>query len=162
MPSVATYVADYEDPVHAKAVVDLLDGYARDPYGNSGPLPDEVYASLCPTLAKTPGAFSVVATVDGVAAGLINCFQGFSTFKCKPLINVHDVFVHPEHRRAGLVQAMMAVVEDVAKERGACKLTLEVLSNNAPAKGSYAKFGFKYYELDPAQGHAEFWEKTFR
>jgi len=103
----------------------------------------------------------VVATVDGVAAGLINCFQGFSTFKCKPLINVHDVFVHPEHRRAGLVQAMMAIVEKVAKERGACKLTLEVLSNNAPAKGSYAKFGFKNYELDPAQGHAEFWERTF-
>ena len=109
MPSVETYLANYEDPVHAKAVVDLLDGYARDPYGNSGPLPDDVYASLCPTLAKTPGAFSVVATVDGVAAGLINCFQGFSTFKCKPLINVHDVFVHPEHRRAGLVQAMMAM-----------------------------------------------------
>ena len=95
MPSVETYLANYEDPVHAKAVVDLLDGYARDPYGNSGPLPDDVYANLCPTLAKTPGAFSVVATVDGVAAGLINCFQGFSTFKCKPLINVHDVFVHP-------------------------------------------------------------------
>ena len=93
MPSVETYLANYEDPVHAKAVVDLLDGYARDPYGNSGPLPDDVYVSLCPTLAKTPGAFSVVATVDGVAAGLINCFQGFSTFKCKPLINVHDVFV---------------------------------------------------------------------
>ena len=110
MPSVETYLANYEDPVHAKAVVDLLDGYARDPYGNSGPLPDDVYVSLCPTLAKTPGAFSVVATVDGVAAGLINCFQGFSTFKCKPLINVHDVFVHPEHRRAGLVQAMMALL----------------------------------------------------
>jgi ribosomal protein S18 acetylase RimI-like enzyme len=56
---------------------------------------------------------------------------------------------------------MMAIVEKVAKERGACKLTLEVLSNNAAAKGSYAKFGFKNYELDPAQGHAEFWERTF-
>ena len=118
MPSVETYLANYEDPVHAKAVVDLLDGYARDPYGNSGPLPDDVYASLCPTLAKTPGAFSVVATVDGVAAGLINCFQGFSTFKCKPLINVHDVFVHPEHRRAGLVQAMMADRGEGGKREG--------------------------------------------
>ena len=28
MPSVETYLANYEDPVHAKAVVDLLDGYA--------------------------------------------------------------------------------------------------------------------------------------
>ena len=108
-----------------------------------------------------PPISAAASSVDGVAAGLINCFQGFSTFKCKPLINVHDVFVHPEHRRAGLVQAMMAEVEKVAKERGACKLTLEVLYNNAPAKGSYAKFGFKNYELDPAQGHAEFCERTF-
>ena len=67
-----------------------------------------------------------------------------------------------EREMSGLrAQLMMAEVEKVAKERGACKLTLEVLSNNAPAKGSYAKFGFKNYELDPAQGHAEFWERTF-
>ena len=116
----------------------------------------ETFAAYKNVSGENAGA---VATVDGVAAGLINCFQGFSTFKCKPLINVHDVFVHPEHRRAGLVQAMMAIVEKVAKERGACKLTLEVLSNNAAAKGSYAKFGFKSYELDPELGTAQFWEK---
>ena len=60
-----------------------------------------------------------------------------------------------------ITPVMMGEVEAVARSRGACKLTLEVLSNNAPAKGSYAKFGFKNYELDPAQGHAEFWERTF-
>ena len=47
----------------------------------------------------------------------------------------------------------------VATERGCCKLTLEVLSNNPRAMGSYTKFGFKSYELDPELGTAQFWEK---
>ena len=47
----------------------------------------------------------------------------------------------------------------VATSRGCCKLTLEVLSNNPNAMASYAKFGFKSYELDPELGTAQFWEK---
>ena len=159
MASVETYVADYANPSHAKTVSDLLNGYALDQFGNSGPLPDEIRARLCAELANVPGAFSVVATIAGEAVGLINAFMGFSTFKCKPLVNVHDVFVSPEHRRKGVTQAMMARVQAIAIERGACKLTLEVLANNPNAMGSYKKFGFKSYELDPELGVAHFWKK---
>lgn len=48
---------------------------------------------------------------------------------------------------------------EVATSRGCCKLTLEVLSNNPNAMASYSKFGFTSYELDPALGTAQFWEK---
>jgi GNAT superfamily N-acetyltransferase len=61
------------------------------------------------------GAFSVVATIEDEPVGLINCFQGFSTFKCKPLVNIHDVFVAPQHRRKGVTQVMMAKVSEVGK-----------------------------------------------
>ena len=66
---------------------------------------------------------------------------------------------NPAHRRKGVTQAMMAKVEEVARARGCCKLTLEVLSNNPVAMASYAKYGFGQYELDPALGTAQFWEK---
>jgi ribosomal protein S18 acetylase RimI-like enzyme len=72
---------------------------------------------------------------------------------------VHDVFVEPAHRRKGITQRMMEKVQEIAVSRGCCKLTLEVLSNNPNAMGSYAKFGFKSYELDPELGTAQFWEK---
>jgi ribosomal protein S18 acetylase RimI-like enzyme len=55
---------------------------------------------------------------------------------------------------------MMEKVESVAKERGACKVTLEVLEGNKVAQNSYAKFGFSGYELDPEMGKAIFWEKV--
>ena len=32
--------ADYDDPAHAAAIVDLLDRYARDPMGGGKPLGD--------------------------------------------------------------------------------------------------------------------------
>ena len=156
---VTTRVANYDHPADARAVSDLLNGYALDQFGNSGPLDEDVRANLCANLAKVPGAFSVVASVGDTPVGLINAFQGFSTFQCKPLINVHDVFVDPAHRRKGVTQAMMAKVEEVARARGCCKLTLEVLSNNPVAMASYAKYGFGQYELDPALGTAQFWEK---
>ena len=45
---------------------------------------------------------------------------------------------------------------------GFCKITLEVLSSNHPAKQLYAGAGFAPYELDPMAGHALFWQKKIQ
>jgi ribosomal protein S18 acetylase RimI-like enzyme len=101
-----------------------------------------------------------VLAYDGEhAVGLVNCIEGFSTFACKPLVNVHDVVVLASHRGQGVVQQMFALVEREALKRGACKLTLEVLSGNAPALRAYEREGFEGYQLDPAFGHAVFLQK---
>ena len=52
--------------------------------------------------------------------------------------------------------------ERVAIERGCCKLTLEVLSENHAAKKAYARYGFGPYELDPKAGQAHFWQKALQ
>jgi ribosomal protein S18 acetylase RimI-like enzyme len=54
---------------------------------------------------------------------------------------------------------MLVLVEQLARERGACKLTLEVLSGNQPAQRLYARVGFAGYQLDPAMGDARFLQK---
>ena len=54
---------------------------------------------------------------------------------------------------------MFAVVETLARERGACKLTLEVLSSNHPAMALYKDIGFAPYQLDPAMGQALFLQR---
>ena len=153
-------VADYHNPQHAKDVGYLLNDYAKDPMGANKPLDDGIQEKVASELAKQAGAFSVLAYVDGKAAGLVNCLQAFSSFQCKPLINIHDVGVLIEFRGLKLSTKMLEKVEEVAKQRGCCKLTLEVLTGNTPAKASYQKFGFEGYELDPKMGKAEFWEKA--
>jgi ribosomal protein S18 acetylase RimI-like enzyme len=96
---------------------------------------------------------------DATPVGLINCIEGFSTFACKPLVNVHDVAVLPGYRGQRIGEKMLALVEQIAVERGACKLTLEVLSGNGGAVKLYERVGFAYYELDPAMGQAGFMQK---
>ncbi len=97
--------------------------------------------------------------IDGIPAGLAICFEGFSTFSCKPLINIHDLCVHPLHRRKGVGTSLLLYIEQYAKSIGCCKLTLEVLEGNYAAKSAYSAAGFQPYELDPDAGHAMFWQK---
>ncbi|MDB5843346.1 MAG: GCN5-related N-acetyltransferase, partial [Polaromonas sp.] len=104
-------------------------------------------------------AFSVLAFAGDEPVGLVNCIEGFSTFACRPLVNIHDVAVLPGHRGRRVAERMLALVQDIARERGACKLTLEVLSGNASAVRLYERVGFAGYQLDPAMGTAQFFQK---
>jgi ribosomal protein S18 acetylase RimI-like enzyme len=154
--------ADYRNPVHASALVMLLNAYASDPMGGAEGLSDFAKANLVPSLAARPQAYSVLAFAsadDAAPVGLVNCIEGFSTFKCQPLVNVHDVAVLPGYRGQRIGEQMLALAEQIAIERGACKLTLEVLSGNAGAEKLYRRVGFAYYALDPAMGQAGFMQK---
>jgi ribosomal protein S18 acetylase RimI-like enzyme len=153
--------ADYLNAQHADDISYLLSNYAEDPMGGGAPLSDHVKQNLAKALSKLPHALSVISYVNDKPAGLINCFESFSTFKCKPLINIHDIVVVNEFRGMGISQLMLSKVEDIAKVKGCCKITLEVLEGNEIARNSYLKFGFDGYELDPEMGKALFWQKTF-
>lgn len=151
--------ADYHNTQHQQDIPFLLNEYAKDPMGGGSELDPEVYKNLVAHLATLPHAFTVLAYVDGKPAGLANCFEGFSTFACKPLVNIHDMGVIAAHRGLGLSQKLLEKVEEIAVEKGCCKITLEVLTNNQVAKAAYQKYGFSDYELDPSAGSAVFWQK---
>ena len=89
----------------------------------------------------------------------VNCFEGFSTFQARPLLNIHDVVVHKDYRGQGVSGLMLQKVAELARQRNCCKLTLEVLQNNPAAQAAYRKAGFQAYQLDPQMGQALFWEK---
>ena len=152
--------ANYLDPQHAADLIFLLDSYARDPMGGGVGISAKVQENLATTLAALPHAVSLLCYVDGRPAGLANCFEGFSTFSCRKLLNIHDLAVVEEFRGLGLSHRILDELVALAGERGCSKLTLEVLVGNEAARGSYEKFGFAPYELDPALGEAQFWQLT--
>lgn len=151
--------ADYADAADAAAIVMLLDAYARDPAGGNEPLSDFAKERLVSELAARPQAYSILAFDGDAPVGLVNCIEGFSTFKCKPLVNVHDVAVLASHRGRGIAETMLVEAERLARDRGAVKMTLEVLSGNAPALKLYRRVGYEGYQLDPAMGTANFMQK---
>ena len=151
--------ADYSNPAHGKALVDLLDAYAQDPAGGGEPLSAFARMHLVQALAARPQAYSVLAFSGSQPVGLVNCIEGFSTFACRPLVNVHDVAVLAGYRGQRVAEQMLALAETMARARGACKLTLEVLQGNASAIRLYERMGFAGYALDPAMGKAQFFQK---
>ncbi len=151
--------ANYADARHAQSLVDMLDAYARDPAGGGKELSAFARANLVTELAARPAAFSVLAFNQTQVVGLANCIEGFSSFACRPLVNVHDLAVAASHRGRRVGERMLDLVEQVARERGACKITLEVLSGNLSANRLYARVGFVSYQLDPGMGHAQFLQK---
>ena len=158
-PALQVRRVDYADTRDRAALGDLLDAYARDPVGGGEPLAADVKQRLCDDLARLPSATSFIAWLGDAPVGLINTIEGYSTFKARPLMNVHDLAVLPAHRARGVGQALLAACEAHARERGCCKLTLEVLSGNQRALRSYERFGFAPYVLDPAEGHALLMQK---
>ncbi|MGA8260382.1 MAG: GNAT family N-acetyltransferase [Arenicellales bacterium] len=151
--------ADLSQAGHADIVVRLMDEYARDPMGGGKALPGHVRRNLVVELRKRETAHVIIGLVDGEAAGLAVCFEGFSTFACRPLLNIHDVVVSARHRGKGVSRRMLERAEAIARELGCCKLTLEVLEGNTVAQAAYRAVGFAGYELDPTSGKALFWEK---
>jgi ribosomal protein S18 acetylase RimI-like enzyme len=151
--------ADLTLPQHAEAVVSLLNQYAMDLMGGKHALSEFTQKNLAAELAKRFSAHVILAFADGHPAGLMIGFEGFSTFACKPLINIHDVVVIEQYRGRGIAKRMLAHMEDIARRIGCCKLTLEVLEGNTVAQTLYRSCGYGGYALDPAMGNALFWQK---
>jgi ribosomal protein S18 acetylase RimI-like enzyme len=147
------------DARHAAALVALLDEYAGSPSGGGTRLTEGVKASLPGVLAQRPHYVGLLAFDDGQPVGLVNCFEGVSTFKARPLLNIHDIAVTARHQGRGIGRRLLAEVEAIARSRGCCKLTLEALEGNTGAIALYRRVGFVGYELDPAMGRATFFEK---
>lgn len=151
--------ADYANPAHAAALLHLMEVYARDPMGGGQGLSDFTRAHLVDALARRPSAHGILAFAGEEPAGLAICLEGFSTFACRPLLNVHDLVVAGEFRRQGVARRLLQQAELIARRLGCCKLTLEVLEGNGAARAAYGSAGFRPYQLDPAMGRAQFWEK---
>lgn len=157
--SIVVKCVDFSSQEQGRDLLHLLNSYALDPMGGAQPLSEYVLEHLLDSLAARSDALSLIAYVDDVPAGVANCFEGFSTFSCKPILNIHDIAVLPQFRRQGIGNALLAEVETQARKKGCCKITLEVLEGNKTARKAYQAFGFGAYALDPEVGAAMFWQK---
>ena len=144
----------------SKDYVRLLNDYALDVMGGGIELDPRVRKDLAAEIAKRDFMTIFLAYDNEIAIGLLTCIEGFSTFQCRPLMNIHDVYVANNYRKQGISTKLLQSAENLAKQNACCKLTLEVLQGNTTAKIAYQKFGFKGYELHPEIGSALFWEKT--
>jgi ribosomal protein S18 acetylase RimI-like enzyme len=147
-PPLAIAPADLGKREDADALLALLDAYACDPMGGGTPLPGDVKMRLVPDLqARTlrGDALVLIARRGARPVGIAVCFASYSTFRGRPVLNLHDLAVVPEERGSGVGRRLLDAVEDAARERRCCKVTLEVREDNRRAQGIYERAGFGDY-----------------
>jgi GNAT superfamily N-acetyltransferase len=152
--------ADLLNPRHGLAIVALLNEYANDDMGGNSELSDFAKQNLVAALQKRHGVHVILAYYDNNPAGLSICFEGFSTFACKPLLNIHDLMVSKNFRGLGISKRLLFKAEEIARSLGCCKLTLEVLEGNIVAQAAYKASGYASYQLNAKEGKALFWQKN--
>ncbi|MCK5880959.1 MAG: GNAT family N-acetyltransferase [Sinobacterium sp.] len=149
---------DYNNAQQACDLTSLLKQYAQDSMGGAKALKLDAIEQLCPRLAKLTSAHSFICYSEQKPIGLINCFEGFSTFNAKPLLNIHDVYIDAQYRGLGLSKKLLKQADLLAKELNCCKITLEVRADNAVAQQAYKTHGF---EADNSSLDAMlFWQKN--
>jgi ribosomal protein S18 acetylase RimI-like enzyme len=80
--------------------------------------------------------------------------MSLSSFRGKPIVNIHDIAVVPEARGTGVGRRLLEAVAADARQLGCCKVTLEVRSDNVRAMGLYRSVGF-----EPSQPETYFWSQ---
>lgn len=150
--------ADLNNSSQTAAIITILDSYASDIMGGCEPLSQFCKDNLIFELKRLPTAHVFLAKVDHQYAGLAICYESFSTFACRRLLNIHDLCVLPKYRRKGIGGTLLMYLTDYCRSHGLCKLTLEVVGCNQGAKALYLQSGFSS-ELDEDSGSVEFWQK---
>jgi ribosomal protein S18 acetylase RimI-like enzyme len=93
--------------------------------------------------AGSPPQSHLVGTIDGAVVGYIRLAVPSPLPEEAHVLAVHGLAVAPEARRRGVATALLTAAEQRARERGARKLSLRVLSTNPDAIRLYTRFGFE-------------------
>ena len=145
--AVQTRLLDKQSADDMALLTSLVDSYAQDNMGGGHTLHPAVRQRLGTAFAGHTSTFALVAEENGTACGVAVCVLGFSTFYAMPLVNLHDLAVLPAARGKGIGRILLAGVEDEAKRRGACKVTLEVRPDNLIARNLYEAMDFELSAL---------------
>ncbi len=148
-------IIDFSLLHHRIALVKLLNDYMMDEMGNKKPFDPALHGQVLSDLEKHPSYIGFLLKVEDTFVALANCFVNYSTFQGRHLLNIHDYIVSKEHRGMGYGKALLHELIIYAKEKGYCRINLEVREDNVKACALYKSLGF-----DQCQPNMFFWQKV--
>lgn len=84
---------------------------------------------------------SLICARAGRPIGYAIYYFAYSSFTCRPVLFIEDIFVSPDDRGKGAGKAMMAALARVAVRRGCSQMEWIVLDWNEPSISFYHKLG---------------------
>jgi ribosomal protein S18 acetylase RimI-like enzyme len=141
-PDIGITRVDFDDADAVSQYLEMLDAYALDPMGAGRRLDEETRSRLVADLRQMPGAHCLLARHGDTAIGFATCFTGYSTFRARPLLNIHDIAVLSEWRGQSVGRRLLAEIAELGRQLDCCRITLEVRADNPRARSLYASTGF--------------------
>ena len=89
----------------------------------------------------SPTAEALIAELEGRPAGFAGFHATFSTWECRAGIWLEDLYVPPEHRRAGVGRVLLSHLAGLTIQRGCPRLEWAALDWNELALGFYDRLG---------------------
>lgn len=133
---------DLHIPEHAEGFLKLTAAYMADPMGKAESWNEEQKQAVIKAMKDHPCALILFAKVDDQFVGICTCFYAYSTFLAKPLLNIHDIYVHESFRGHGVGKTLIQKLDEKALSKGCGKITLEVRKDNLNARDLYKSQGF--------------------
>jgi ribosomal protein S18 acetylase RimI-like enzyme len=156
MENVRLELCDLTVREQREAYLTMLCSYMVNPMGGMEKgLDEEQQQSLVRQLHDNPMCRCFLFSMGNRYVGFSTCFFITSTFKAKPYLYIHDLFVAENNENKGLGTQLLNALVGYARRAGCCKVTLEVRSDNDRAMHVYKKLGFT-----DCQPPMYFWTKT--
>lgn len=144
MDNVTYRLLDFNDQKQVEAYTEMLDEYMLDPMGGEKKAHNDLEKQqLIEGLNGIPTSRCFFILFKDEYVGFSTCFVNFSTFKIKPYLYVHDIFIRNNFRKYGLGKLLLKHLINYAEENKYCKVTLEVRNDNKVAMSMYHNLGFR-------------------
>jgi GNAT superfamily N-acetyltransferase len=153
-PDFTFVVCDFNQLSHQKAFTHLMNCYRTDPMGGVAEMTGDEAKKIIKDLQCHPTYSGFFVKSGDEFVGLANCFTNYSTFKAKPLLNIHDFIVSPQWRGKKAAEFLLNEMSKCLKDKGYCRINLEVRDDNPRAMALYKRVGFS--DCNPPMF---FWEK---
>lgn len=127
-------------PTDLDIVAPLFDGY-RQFYRHPSDL-ERARAFMSERLAKGD-SIVFLAEDEGRAVGFTQLYPSFSSTSTGPILILNDLYVEPDHRRAGAGRLLLEAAVAYGRQTGCVRLTLTTEWNNSVAQAAYERGGWK-------------------
>lgn len=117
-----------------------------------GAPPDDVYLEA---LLRKPHVFALVALASGKVVGGLVAYELEKFEQARSEIYIYDLAVDEAHRRQGIAEALINLLREIARARGAWVVYVQADYGDEPAIALYTKLGVRedvmHFDIDPDQ-----------
>jgi len=92
---------------------------------------------------ESVAAYWVIEAAPGGVAGNISVVKEWSNWSAGYFWWIQSLYIKPEHRGRGLLEKLIQIVKESARESGALELRLYVHHDNSRAIKAYERCGFR-------------------